>query len=89
MSVTTQSIDLRIDTVTYHRLRGSTVTICEIKMVNGFVVVGHSACVNAEDFNAELGEQVAYDNAYDKVWELEGYLASERRYQAEIEGAKE
>lgn len=80
-AVTTQSIDLRIETVTYHRLPGSTVTVCEIKMINGFSVIGYSACVNKADFKTELGEEIAYQNAYDKVWELEGYLAAERQYQ--------
>lgn len=79
-AVTNQSIDNRIDTVTYYRLPGTTVTICQIKMVNGFVVLGESACVNPADFNQEKGEQIAHDNAREKLWPLEGYLAAERRY---------
>ena len=57
-AVTNQSIDMRIDTVTYHRLPGTTTTICAIKMVNGFTVLGQSACVNPADFDQELGENV-------------------------------
>lgn len=80
-SVTNQTIDNRIDTVIYHRLPGTTVTICQIKMVNGFVVLGESACVNPADFNQEKGESIAHENARKKLWSLEGYLAAERRYQ--------
>ena len=80
-AVTNQSIDNRIDTVTYYRLPGTTVTICQIKMVNGFVVLGESACVNPADFDQELGESLAHDDAREKLWPLEGYLAAERRYQ--------
>ena len=83
-AVTNQSIDNRIDTVTYYRLPGTTVTICQIKMVNGFVVLGESACVNPADFNQEKGEQIAHDNAREKLWPLEGYLAAERSYQESI-----
>lgn len=83
-AVTNQSIDNRIDTVTYYRLPGTTVTICQIKMVNGFVVLGESACVNPADFNQEKGEQIAYDNAREKLWPFEGYLTAERRYQESI-----
>ncbi len=80
-AVTNQSIDMRIDTVTYHRLPGTTTTICAIKMVNGFTVLGQSACVNPADFDQELGESLAHDDAREKLWPLEGYLAAERRYQ--------
>ena len=83
-AVTNQSIDMRIDTVTYHRLPGTTTTICAIKMVNGFTVLGQSACVNPADFNRELGESLAHDDAREKLWPLEGYLAAERRYQESI-----
>ena len=84
-AVTNQTIDNRIDTVTYYRLPGTTVTICQIKMVNGFVVLGESACVNPADFDQEKGESIAHENAREKLWPLEGYLAAERRYQESIE----
>ena len=83
-AVTNQSIDNRIDTVSYYRLPGTTVTICQIKMVNGFTVLGESACVNPADFDQEKGEQYAHENAREKLWPLEGYLAAERRYQESI-----
>lgn len=74
-AVTNQSIDNRIDTVTYYRLPGTTVTICQIKMVNGFVVLGESACVNPADFNQEKGEQIAHDNDYFACHAMTGLLA--------------
>ena len=74
-SVTNQTIDNRIDTVIYHRLPGTTVTICQIKMVNGFVVLGESACVNPADYDQEEGESIAHENAREKLWSLEGSSA--------------
>ena len=79
-AVSSQTIDERIDTVAYNRIHGTTVTVCAIKMVNGFVVLGQSACVNPDDFNQRTGEDIAYDNAREKIWPLEGYLAAERRH---------
>jgi len=83
MPVTTSSIDKRIDTVNYCRIPGTTVTICHIKMVNGFVVTGESACISFNDYDKSVGESIAYENAYEKLWQLEGYLQSERRYHDE------
>ncbi len=83
-TVTTNSIDARIDSVTYHRIPNSTMTICAIRMVNGFTVTGESACVNPANFNREKGEEIAYENAFDKLWVLEGYLLAERIYQESI-----
>ncbi len=83
-TVTRTQIDNRIDTVTYARIAGTTLTICAIKMVNGFSVTGESACVDPEEFDWEIGQKFAYEKAYNKLWELEGYLTSESTYQIKI-----
>ncbi len=88
-TVTTNSIDARIDSVTYHRIPNSTMTICAIRMVNGFTVTGESACVNPANFDREMGEEIAYENAFEKLWQLEGYLLAERIYQDSIKEALE
>ncbi len=56
-------------------------TICTITLKNGFQLVGTSACVSADNFNAEIGENIAYKNAFEKLWELEGYLLKQRIYE--------
>ncbi len=85
--VTNQSIDARIDKVEYQRLPGTTLTICIITMVNGFTVTGESACADPDEYNQERGEEIAYENAFKKLWPLEGYLLKERLYQQSIRGA--
>ena len=45
----------------------------------GFSVIGTSACMNAGDFNLQVGREIAYNNAFQKVWELEGYLAMNQK----------
>lgn len=72
--VTAQDIDDTIVHEYYHRLPGTTLTICVLTLRNGTHVVGESACVSPENFNLEIGQRVAYNNARGKVWALEGYL---------------
>lgn len=49
-------------------------TICVLKLKNGFMVTGESACASPENFNAEIGKKIAYENAREKIWALEGYV---------------
>lgn len=50
-----------------------TMTICLLKMSNGFVVIGKSAPADPANFSAYLGEQFAFEDAVRQVWPLEGY----------------
>lgn len=79
--VTEEGIKARIEAEQYFILPGSTVTICSLRMENGFWVRGESACVDPANFNQKIGEELAYKDAFRRVWELEGYLLAERRYQ--------
>jgi len=66
----------------YWRLGDTTTTVCQLTLKNGFTVVGTSACIDPLEFNKTVGEKVAWDNALEKVWELEGYLLQQRRHEA-------
>lgn len=55
----------------------SSVTICHIELDNGYSVRGESACVNPENYNQEIAERVAYDDAFKKLWPLFGFLLAE------------
>jgi hypothetical protein len=48
-------------------------TICVLVLRNGFTVTGESACASPENFNADIGRQVARANAINKIWPLMGY----------------
>lgn len=52
----------------------SLVTICIIILENGFKVEGVSACVDPANYNEDIGRKCAYENAFNKIWELEGYM---------------
>ncbi|QWY83778.1 hypothetical protein [Rhizobium phage RHph_X3_15] len=48
-------------------------TICVLKLQNGFTVTGESACASPENFNKEIGEEISKRNAVAKIWGLMGY----------------
>ena len=72
----------KIKDVTYTLLPNGRTTICQLTLENGFTVEGSSACVVKEEYNQALGEKYAYEDAVKKVWQFEGYLLAEKRYQS-------
>ncbi|ABS69698.1 conserved hypothetical protein [Xanthobacter versatilis] len=67
-------IDAQIVGEAYHVFPGTTLTVCALTLLNGFLVVGESAAASPENFDAEIGRRIARDNARSKIWALEGYL---------------
>lgn len=63
---------------------GSTVTVCNIVLDNGYSVRGESACVDPANYNQNIGERLAYDDAFRKLWPLFGFLLAEKRHLQEI-----
>lgn len=55
-------------------------TFCVLVLRNGFTVTGESACASPENFDAEIGQTIARQNAEQKIWLLEGYLLKQRLY---------
>lgn len=66
----------------YTLFSGTLHTVCCIKLPNGATVIGESVCASKEIFDARKGRTYAFENAKEKVWELEGYSLCEKRYQA-------
>lgn len=44
-----------------------------VQLPNGFVLTESSACVDPENFNAEIGRNIVDERIKNKLWELEGY----------------
>jgi len=57
-------------------------TICVLVLKNGFTVVGKSACASAANFDVDVGEKVARQDAVNQIWALEGYLLKQRLHEA-------
>ena len=73
-------IDETIEKESYHRLT-DVLTVCVLTLRNGFTVTGESACVSPENYNEEIGNKIARENARDKIWVLEGYLLKQKLYE--------
>ena len=79
--VTKSDIDSLKDRITYttEQCPGGTTSTFVHAFLDGkfFLATGFSACVNAENFDADIGERLARSNAEkhaeNKLWELEGY----------------
>jgi len=79
--------DLINDTIKeayYHIVPNTSLTICVLTLHNGFHVTGESAAASIENFDKELGEEIAYANARDKIWTLEGYLLKQKIFDRSI-----
>jgi hypothetical protein len=87
--VTREDIESKIESVTYFVLPGTTVTICNILMRNGFSVRGESAAVDSRNYRQDIGEEMSYMKAIDHLFELEGYLLAERRFEHSLEANQE
>jgi hypothetical protein len=79
MRITPDYIKSRIAKTEFHRL-GETVTLCMITLDNGYSVRGESACVDPANYRQDIGERIAHDNAFDKLWPLFGFLLCEHAH---------
>jgi hypothetical protein len=76
--LTPADIDAVIASEQYHVFDGTTLTVCCLRLRNGFTVTGESASASSENFDAEIGRKIARQIARQKIWALEGYLLKER-----------
>lgn len=72
--ITPQHIEEQIVHAQYFQFPGTTVTVCCLTLRNGYNTVGWSTGPAFQNFDANIGRKVAYENAKQKIWVLEGYL---------------
>lgn len=53
---------------------GQKTTVVHLTLPNGFELVETAACVDAANYDHEVGEKIALERIKDKIWLLEGYL---------------
>jgi hypothetical protein len=82
--ITPEHIEQTIASVKYHQFENTTITICAIILKNGYSVIGESACVSMDNFDADLGREIAFENAKGKICALEGYLLRDQLNQERI-----
>lgn len=72
----------------YHIFEGTTVTVCCLTLRNGFNTIGTSACASPDNFDEEIGRGIARKEAYEKIWELEGYLLKQHLFTQKGSGTR-
>ena len=78
--LTPDLIESKIVKEEYHLLT-DVLTVCVLTLENGFTVTGESACASPSNYNKEIGDRIARDNAKEKIWVLEGYLLKQRLFE--------
>lgn len=59
------------------------VTICLLRLYNGFVILGHSAPASKENFDAQIGKRLARERAIMQIWTLLGFELKTRQWMRE------
>ena len=70
--LTKEFLESEVDKVEYNRFSGTN-THCTITTKSGFLFTGESACVDPDNFDQEIGEKFAYENAFNKMWTPYGF----------------
>lgn len=76
--LTPDLIDSVIVSTDYHVFGETCLTVCCLTLKNGFTVTGESACASPANFNEDIGQEIAFEEARNKIWMLEGYLLKQR-----------
>ena len=88
-TVTEEGIKAKIKDVTWTFLPSHKSCVCEITMQNGYTVRGESAIVDERYFDPEIAKKISYEDAFRKIWALEGYLLQEALYLADKQSNNE
>jgi hypothetical protein len=75
--VTLEEVLAAIEKETYVVV-GKKITICHLTLVNGHEVTGQSGVVDPANFNQEIGEKIAKENALSHVWSHMGSILQDR-----------
>ena len=66
----------------YYFVPNTSITICTICLQNGAKLVGKNYdSIDPQNQSWELAKQLAYKDAFEKLWELESYLLHQRMFE--------
>ena len=77
--VTKEYIESQITETSFTRPKG-TLTMCYLTLSSGFILTGESACIDPSNFDEKTGRDIAYENAFDKAWELFGFYLLQKQH---------
>lgn len=56
-----------------HYLNYETLTVCVLTLRSGALVTGESNVIDPANYDPDIGKEMAYKDAFSKIWQLEGY----------------
>lgn len=74
--ITLEDLRERVDDVEY--IERGTLNVAIIRLDNGFYLVGKSAPVDPNNYNAEYGRSLAHDDALRQAWPLLAFAHLEK-----------
>ena len=77
--VTKKYIESQIKETSFTRPKG-TLTMCFLTLKSGFILTGESACIDPANFDEKMGRDIAYENAFNKAWELFGFHMLQKQH---------
>jgi hypothetical protein len=86
--VTPAMVDAEIADEDYHTPPGTRLTICTLTLANGFTVTGESACTDPNEFDPELGRDLAKGKARGKVFEFLAFRLRDELHRATVHRAR-
>lgn len=75
--ITPKDVEDAVKSVAFHVFPDSQLTVCCLTLQNGFTVTGESACASPENFDEEIGQRIARENAVNRIWPLLGFMLKE------------
>lgn len=72
-TITQENVDSFIDYYDYSKM-GEKTTVVKATLINEFVIVESSSCVDAANYDDEIGRDICKERIKSKVWELLGFL---------------
>jgi len=84
MRVTYSSILPKVKSTTYTVLPDGRTTICQLTMNNGFTIEGSSVYSDPSEYDRDISEDVAHDDAMRNAWKFETYLRAQRIHKETI-----
>jgi hypothetical protein len=83
--ITPEHVDEMIAHVRFWQPEGTTMTVCLLELVNGFQTIGYSAAASSDNFDVEIGRNLAREHARSQIWVLEGYLLRQQLHDQETQ----
>lgn len=74
-------IEATIATEEYIPLPNGRTMICILTLKNGYTVTGEASVLDIANFDAQIGKDEARKVAFEKIWDLEGYLLMQQAYE--------